>query len=79
VSCLHCGEPIDPRQKEHYPLCPDNLHIECAVRMTIGSVGHQTCRCACFGGTEEDPPGMTKRMAALSAFKLWEARRGRVN
>jgi hypothetical protein len=47
--------------------------------MTIGSVGHQTCRCACFGGTEEDPPGMTKRMAALSAFKLWEARRGRVN
>jgi len=42
-------------------------HRECFLRGILGSVGHQQGRCACFGGTEEDPPGMSKREAAIAA------------
>ena len=45
-------------------------HRECRVRAIVGSVGHQLGKCSCFGGTEEDPPGMTRREAARAAMKL---------
>jgi hypothetical protein len=48
------------------------IHYECQMRSVIGSVGHQLRRCSCFGGTEEDPPGMTRRQAAQAACALWE-------
>jgi hypothetical protein len=47
-------------------------HRECAVRDVVGSLGHLRRQCSCFGGTEEDPPGMTKREAARVACELWE-------
>jgi hypothetical protein len=36
--------------------------------MALGSVGHQKGTCSCHGGTEEDPPEMTKRQAAVAAW-----------
>lgn len=45
-----------------------HYHIECFVRSIIGSVGHQTRKCSCYGGTEEDPPGLTAREAAKAAM-----------
>jgi hypothetical protein len=45
-------------------------HRECQVRAVVGSVGHQSGKCSCFGGTEEDPPGMTRREAARAAMRL---------
>lgn len=50
-------------------------HQECTIRSIIGSVGHQEKRCSCFGGTEEDPEGMTKREAAKAAYDLFTQRR----
>lgn len=46
-------------------------HYECVMRLCIGSVGHLKKRCSCYGGDEEDPPGMTKRQAAQAAVRLW--------
>ncbi len=43
------------------------IHYECGIRGVVGSVGHQKGACSCYGGTEEDPPGMTKREAAVAA------------
>jgi len=47
--------------------CERAHHRECFLRHIFGSVGHQQGKCYCFGGTEEDPPGMTKREAARAA------------
>jgi hypothetical protein len=47
-------------------------HRECLLRHIFGSVGHQLGTCSCHGGTEEDPPGMTKREAARAAVRLFE-------
>lgn len=42
-------------------------HLECWVRAGVGSVGHLRGRCSCYGGTEEDPDGLTLREAARAA------------
>lgn len=52
-------------------------HYECDMRSIIGSVGHLMGKCSCYGGTEEDPPGMTRRQAAQAACALWERRQFR--
>lgn len=43
------------------------IHHECFMRGVTGSVGHQRGTCSCHGGSEEDPPGMTRREAARAA------------
>ena len=66
-TCAWCGEPILPGD----PLAPiTNVaeHWECGLRSVAGGLNHQMGRCTCCGGTEEpDPPGMTRRQAALAA------------
>lgn len=76
--CLHCGERIDPDQAIKYPNCPEFLHIECAIRVSVGSEAHQTGRCSCFGGTDGcgDPENRSPRENARAAFRVWEGRRG---
>ncbi len=70
-NCLHCEEPIkEGDEGEIMP--PRPVHRECLLRMVIGSVGHQQGRCSCYGGNEEDPPGMTKRQAAIAAAELFD-------
>jgi hypothetical protein len=46
-------------------------HRECMVRQVVGSVGHLQRRCPCYGGTETDPPEMTRREAARAACELY--------
>lgn len=75
MLCAFCGEEI--REGERANLIQGgDLHHECAMRSILGSVGHQLHKCPCYGGTEEDPPGMTKRQAAMAAVELWEAGQG---
>lgn len=72
--CLHCREPIavgDCGFVQPYVSRSLAFHRECMLRNLLGSVGHQRKRCSCYGGTEEDPPGMTKRQAALAAVLLF--------
>jgi len=43
------------------------FHFACALRASIGSIGHIQKKCSCYvkeGPTEDDPPGLTKRQAA---------------
>lgn len=44
------------------------MHHECSMRSVLGSVGHQKKLCSCYGGNQEDPPGLTKRQAAIAAY-----------
>ncbi len=80
-NCLWCAEPVDDEQPhtmqmkftgltacdraQKLNLAP--IHEACTVRVTKGSVAHQQEKCACYGGTESDPPGMSKRLAAYEA------------
>lgn len=82
--CLRCGEPIENWASGVVQSCVTTegasrrpLHLECFVRGTFGSVGHLRGRCSCFGGDEEDPPGMTRREAArASVLALLEVNGG---
>lgn len=77
MRCYHCDEDIGPddRTEDRYALDASRMgvevvqvHWECDARAVIGSVGHIRKQCPCYGGTEEDPPGMTKREAAKAAL-----------
>ncbi len=84
-KCLYCDEPIAAGDSgvimsmiEGSPLRLRLVveHRECLLRRVLGSVGHQLGRCGCFGGTEEDPPGMTLRDGARAAASLLADRQG---
>lgn len=63
--CLWCDELVVPGDLMH-SLLPD-YHFACALRMSLGSIGHVHGRCGCYvkdGTAEDDPPGLTRRQAA---------------
>jgi hypothetical protein len=74
TACLLCKETIVEADTGNVNGTGQTFHYECQMRAIVGSVGHQLARCSCFGGTEEDPPGMTAREAAKAAAKLWHDR-----
>lgn len=60
------------------------VHRECEIRHVVGSVGHIRGLCTCHGGpgTLDDPPGVSKRVAALLAereFLMGERTKGSTN
>jgi hypothetical protein len=77
--CLFCEEVITENdQGVLMPLLDSQAcrlvpkHRECYLRHIFGSVGHQMKTCSCYGGTQEDPEGMTRREAAKAAVELFE-------
>lgn len=63
--CLWCGEMIVPGDLMH-ALLP-GYHFACALRVTIGSIGHLQGRCSCHrkdDSAEDDPPELTRRQGA---------------
>lgn len=67
-QCKHCGEPLEPG-------CPIPVfHPECLTRLFIGSLGHIMKNCSCYGGNEDDPPGVSKRQAARIAVDAFHNR-----
>lgn len=78
--CTWCLDPIEPWAAgvvmTHWSaeeMSRQPKHLECFIRDTIGSVGHQLGLCHCNGGTMEDPPGMTLREGAVAAILLFAA------
>lgn len=71
-TCILCGEPIAEDDMGTINFVNQVSHHECLMRSVIGSVGHLKGNCFCFGGTEEDPPGMSRREAAQAAVKLFQ-------
>lgn len=69
-NCHHCEEAIVDGDRGYIDSSSNPFHEECFMRLLFGSVGHQQKRCSCFGGTEEDPAGMTIRQAAKAAMDL---------
>ncbi len=79
--CLWCKEPIQEGDKgvvmpnvsgiaiAEAKVSLEPTHYECLMRQILGSVGHQKGLCSCYGGTEEDPPGLSKREAACAAYQ----------
>jgi len=79
AACLYCEELIATDDSGVFMMYltvdgPRRVpeHRECFLRHVFGSVGHQRGKCSCYGGTEEDPEGMTKREAARAAVRLFE-------
>jgi hypothetical protein len=66
LLCPYCDEPILD-EEQLAPNYRQPTHYECGLRAAVGSVGHQRMRCSCYGGSEEDPEGMTRRQAATAA------------
>lgn len=90
-TCNYCGEPIQLSATEQSvadsrPFSIDiewdglgrnqGLHKECALRMIVGSLGHQLGICHCPGnaGIMDDPPGLTAREAARTAHAFYKGR-----
>lgn len=70
--CAWCKEEI--LSEELVDSCDKTkLHRDCLIRAMVGSLGHQNQRCPCFGGIEEDPPGLTARQAATAAATKFRA------
>ena len=72
--CIRCEEPVlDTEEAEQRAVVTLSgatlrwIHRECAARGALGSVGHLQGRCGCYGGKDEDPPGLTRRQAAIAA------------
>ena len=77
VPCVLCDEPVAEGDTGTINLSGQVTHYECHLRVVIGSVGHQMKRCSCYGGTEEDPPGLSQRQAAQAAVEYWYQHDGR--
>lgn len=74
LFCQWCEEPVTRREVRFSAVVNSAgqvTHFDCSLRSAIGSVGHQMKRCSCYGGTEEDPPGMTRREAARAAAQYF--------
>jgi hypothetical protein len=64
--CPCCDEEVLDTDRRA-PSYGQPVHYECGLRAALGSLGHQRRRCSCYGGEEEDPPGLTRRQAAMAA------------
>lgn len=80
--CPWCGETVDDAEHSELRGFVDldgkvserPWHLACSLRSIAGSVGHQRGTCSCFGGTEEDPPGLTKREGARAALMEFQSK-----
>lgn len=74
--CTWCEEAIEekdcgfliPHVSPDAPTEDKPVHLECSLRQTLGSVGHQQKRCSCFGGRGNgDDPKLSIRENARRA------------
>lgn len=76
ATCPHCEEEILPADKsiDNSAGGSDHLrfHAECFTRMIVGSAKHQLRKCSCYGFTEEEEPGLTKRRWARRATAMFQ-------
>jgi hypothetical protein len=72
MICGHCDEEV-LKEEIWGSLNGKPAHQECLFRLGAGSAAHILRECSCFGGTRDDPPGMTKRQAAKLALDTYRA------
>jgi hypothetical protein len=78
AGCAFCAEPIADGDRGFVgPGDALPSHLECTLRCVLGSVEHIEGRCSCYGGhDEDDPPGLSRRDAAILAVAAYERRHG---
>ena len=72
APCQFCEEPI-LAEESGWGQCVAGpwMHVECFMRLMLGSTGHQLQLCPCYGGDYEgEPPEMSRRDAARAAWAL---------
>lgn len=92
--CLNCEEPIvegdrgvrravirlgDKGQRVEYAI--RHVHMECDLRMALGSPAHLLGLCCCHSGNpahepRDDRPPRAQALAVLEIVNQWRARRG---
>lgn len=85
LLCHHCGEDFAPSEYGIITYCIEMdgawasiaRHRECELRQVLGSLGHLLHQCSCYGGDQEDPPGLSVRDAARAVAVAWELGRGK--
>lgn len=79
MICDYCKEEIAPGERAD--VRPANLHRECLIRGTVGSLSHQMRLCSCYimGSEEGDPPGLTPRQGALIAYRYFVTHRYQIS
>lgn len=69
--CAHCQELIADGD-DGFANGSHVMHYACQVRGLVGGANHVLGTCSCCGGKmPPDPPGLTRREAALVAEKIW--------
>lgn len=83
-TCYHCEEEIIEGDKGFFRflwLGYQNsgegyyrpIHFECDLRLTMGSLEHQTCKCSCYGFENEEDETKSKRERAKEAAAYYFA------
>ena len=80
-SCLYCEEPFQAGDSgKAMPFLSAaagsrvvHVHKECALREVVGSLAHLEYRCSCYGGENDQTPGMTLRAEALEVWRRLQA------
>lgn len=79
-DCMFCQEPIIDGEngvmlpavlrvnETTFEAAFEAAHIECFIRMTVGSMRHLERRCQCYGGEDERPEGQSARDEAREVF-----------
>jgi hypothetical protein len=67
-KCKWCGEMVG--EKEEALENNAGMHAACFIRALCGSVAHVMKRCSCYvpGSSDLDPPGLSKRKAAVASM-----------
>lgn len=77
--CRLCKEAIAPGDRTETRDFIDSreaVHFECSARMALGSLAHVTGTCSCYGGENEETPGLTRRQEAKQVLEFFRARYG---
>src|SRR4051812_15862194 len=83
-SCIMCEEPIEDGDRGFITcywspagVALRPVHAECQNRPALGGANHTLGPCSgCGGDDAPDPPGVTRRQAAILAVSAWEDRYG---
>jgi hypothetical protein len=78
-ACLHCGEPVEAGDRglmrltmrgtrENPVATQEPAHMECDLRMGLGSLAHMEGRCRCCTGIDSEPSSWTAREEALAVL-----------
>lgn len=74
-ECIDCGEAFTTEDQGVATPVMDvdrtwigHTHKECRFRAVVGPLAHLERRCRCFGGTDHESPGLTRRQEAIAVW-----------